>query len=315
MDVKHLQAAHRAMLVSRAIEHYCVEKTPHWYAGLGEEATVVGTFMSLARDDFAAPHYRGSLVIGWLRGRPLADVLGAVTQRSGSPTLGRLYGSFAGALELGVMPCVTMVLGPNLAVAAGAALAFKGRGESRVALASMGDGTAGTGDFHETLNMAASMKVPCVFVCQNNQFSISTSTRSMLACESIADWAGRYGMPSEQVDGNDVEAVHGAVSAAVARARAGEGPSFVESLTYRHTGHFAADPAAYRSAEEHEAWMERDPIARAEARLRELGVAEDELARVREDVAVELRRAAEELERRPPLTAEDLEREEAPVHA
>ena len=314
MNVEDLQAAHRAMLVSRGIERFCIEKTPHWYAGLGEEATVVGTFMSLARDDFAAPHYRGSLVIGWLRGRPLADVLACVHQRQGSPTLGRLYGSFAGALELGVMPYVTMVLGPNIAVATGAALAFQSRGESRVALASMGDGTTGTGDFHESLNMAASMKVPCIFVCQNNQFSISTSTRSMLACDTIADWASRYGMPSERIDGNDVEAVHDAVSAAVARARAGEGPSFIESLTYRHTGHFASDPAVYRSAELHEEWMERDPIARAEARLREQGIAEDLLARVREEVADELRRAAEELEARPPLTAEDLEREEAHVH-
>jgi len=314
MNVEDLQAAHRAMLVSRGIERYCVEKTPHWYAGLGEEATVVGTFMSLTREDFASPHYRGSLVIGWLRGRPLADVLACVNQRQGSPTLGRLYGSFAGALDYGVMPYVTMVLGPNLAVAAGAALAFQRRGESRVALASMGDGTTGTGDFHETLNMAASMRVPCVFVCQNNQFSISTSTRSMLACETIADWASRYGMPAERIDGNDVEAVHGAVSAAVARARAGGGPSFVEALTYRHTGHFAADPAVYRSAEEHATWMERDPIARAEARLRELGVADEALARVREQVAEELRGAAEELDARPPLTAADLEREEAPVH-
>lgn len=314
MNVEGLQAAYRAMLVSRGIERFCIEKTPHWYAGLGEEATVVGTFMSLERDDFAAPHYRGSLVITWLRGRPLVEVLACVNQRKGSPTHGRLYGSFVGGLELGVMPYITMVLGPNVAVAAGAALAFQRRGEPRVALASMGDGTTGTGDFHESLNMAASLNLPCVFVCQNNQFSISTSTRSMLACESIADWASRYGMPAEQVDGNDVEAVHGAVSAAVERARAGDGPSFVEALTYRHTGHFASDPAVYRSPEEHDSWMARDPLARAEARLREQGVAEETLARVREEVAEELRSAAEELEQRPPLTAEDLEREEAPAH-
>src|SRR4051794_5903907 len=133
MNVDELRRAHRAMLVSRAIERFCVEKTPHWYAGLGEEATVVGTFIGLEPDDFTAPHYRGSLVIPWLRGRPLAEVLGCVVQRRTSPTLGRLYGAFAGGLERGVMPYVTMVLGPNLGVAAGAALAFQRRGERRVA--------------------------------------------------------------------------------------------------------------------------------------------------------------------------------------
>jgi acetoin:2,6-dichlorophenolindophenol oxidoreductase subunit alpha len=315
MNHEQLVAAHRAMLLSRSIERWCIEQSPHWYAGIGEEAVVVGAFSALAAEDFAAPHYRGALVIPWLRGRPLEDVLGCVAQHRGSPTRGRLYGAFVGALELGVMPYVTMVLGPNLAVAAGAALAFRQRGEARVALATLGDGTAGTGDFHESLNLAASLALPCVFVCQNNQFSISTSTRATLAGESIADWAARYGMPSRQIDGNDVQAVHAAVGEAVAAARGGEGPSFVEALTYRQTGHFGGDPAAYRAREQHAAWVARDPIARAAAALRAQGVEQAQLDRVAEEVAAEMRRAAELVARGEPLTAADLGAEEVPAHA
>jgi TPP-dependent pyruvate/acetoin dehydrogenase alpha subunit len=314
MNRKDMEAAHRAMATSREIERYCLAKSPHWYAGVGEEATVVGTYLGLERHDFAAPHYRGALVIPWLRGRPLRDVLGCVVQRRSSPTLGRLYGSFAGGLEWGVMPYVTMVLGPNLGVATGAALAFKQRGERRVAVASMGDGTSGTGDFHEALNMAAAMRLPCVFVCQNNQFSISTSTATSLAGESISDWAARYGMPSRRVDGNDVEAVFDAVAEAVGAARGGAGPSFVEALTYRQTGHFGADPAAYRSAELHREWSGRDPIVRVEAALRERGMTAAELERVTDAVAAELAAAAQALELEPPLCPDDLEREEAMVH-
>jgi pyruvate dehydrogenase E1 component alpha subunit len=314
MNLEELTAAHRAMLLSRGIERFCIEKSPHWYAGIGEEAVVVGTFSALEPEDFAAPHYRGALIIPWLRGRPLEDVLACVAQHRGSPTGGRLYGSFAGALELGVMPYVTMVLGPNLSVAAGAALAYRTRGEQRVALATHGDGTAGTGDFHESLNLAASLELPCVFVCQNNQFSISTSTRATLAGESVADWASRYGMPSRQIDGNDVEAVHTAVGEAVAAARAGEGPSFIEALTYRQTGHFGGDPAVYRSAEQHAEGIARDPIARAEAQLRERGVSDEQLAHAAEEVAADLRRAAEIVEQAPPLTAADLGLDEVIAH-
>jgi TPP-dependent pyruvate/acetoin dehydrogenase alpha subunit len=314
MDLAQLKAAHRAMVVSREIEHFCIEKSPHWYASIGEEATVVGTFLALNDDDLAVPHYRGGLIVPWLRGRPLIDVLSCVVQRSGSPTLGRLSGSFVGGLELGVVPCVTPVLGPNLGVAVGAALAYTYRSEDRVVVVSMGDGTVAIGDFHESLNLAATLNVPCVFVCQNNQFSISTSTATSLSCVSIADWASRYKMPARQIDGNDIEVVHDAVSVAVATARAGGGPSFIEALTYRQTGHFGGDPATYRSTEQHEAWMARDPIRHAERRLCERGSDERSLAAIREQVGFELRSAADELEQRPALTPDDLSRELERAH-
>jgi TPP-dependent pyruvate/acetoin dehydrogenase alpha subunit len=206
------------------------------------------------------------------------------------------------------MPYVTMVLGPNLGVAAGCALAFRSRGEQRVAVATLGDGTAGTGDFHESLNLAASLSLPVVFVCQNNQFSISTPARAALAGGSVAGWAERYGMPAEAIDGNDVEAVRAAVGGAVERARAGGGPAFVEALTYRRTGHFGADPAAYRDAGELREWEARDPIARAEAAL---GVPLEEVwERARAEVAEAAREAGEQ----PPLTVADLGLEDVYAH-
>jgi TPP-dependent pyruvate/acetoin dehydrogenase alpha subunit len=226
---------HRAMVLSRTIELYAIDLSPHWYPSVGEEAVVVGTFSGLAEGDMAVPHYRGALIVPWLRGRPLRDVMACLVQRRTSPTAGRLYGSFTGALDLGVMPYVTMVLGPNLGVATGCALAFRCRGEPRVAVATLGDGTAGTGDFHESLNLAASLSLPVVFVCQNNGWSISTPADSALAGRSVAEWAERYGMPASQVDGNDVMAVREAVGAAVEHARTGRGPSFVEARTYRRT--------------------------------------------------------------------------------
>jgi TPP-dependent pyruvate/acetoin dehydrogenase alpha subunit len=306
VDTVELKAAFEAMVVAREIETFCCAKSPHWYAGIGEEAVPIGTFGALAPDDFVAPHYRAALIVPWLRGRPLREVLGCVVQRRSSPTLGRLYGGFAGGIELGVLPYVTMVLGPNLGVAAGAALAFRTRGESRVAVATLGDGTTGTGDFHESLNLAATLSLPCVFVCQNNQFSISTPTCKTVAGGSIAGWAGRYGIEAKQVDGNDIEAVREAVGSIVDRARAGGGPGFVEALTYRRTGHFVADPAAYRSDEESQAWRARDPIERARTTLLSRGIDEASLDAVVGEAQASVAEAAAALNAQPELTAEDL---------
>ncbi len=305
-DVAQLRQWYRAMVHSREIELYCTRLSPHWYPSIGEEATIVGTFSMLAPGDVAAPHYRGGLVIPWLRGRPLADVLACVHPSQESPTRGRLFGSFCGDIERGIVPYVTMVLGPSLSIGVGMALTFKLRGEARVAVVSFGDGTAGTGDFHEALNLASTQDVPVVFVAQNNQYSISTSAANGLACESIADWAAGYRMPAARVDGNDVVAVAGAVGAAIARARAGGGPSFIEASTYRLTGHFIADPAPYMPAEELAARKRRDPILRMEERLLACGMSLAELDAQRAEIAAAVEAAGKEAAARAALTAAEL---------
>src|SRR5581483_3028240 len=121
MDIDTVRELHRAMVLSRQIETFCMAQSGHWYPAIGEEATVVGTFAGLRQDDMAAPHYRGALIVPWLRGSPLKDIIGCIVQRRGSRTGGRLYGGFTGDMERGVFPFITMVLGPNLSVATGMA--------------------------------------------------------------------------------------------------------------------------------------------------------------------------------------------------
>ncbi|MEK7300216.1 MAG: thiamine pyrophosphate-dependent dehydrogenase E1 component subunit alpha, partial [Nitrospirota bacterium] len=162
-----------------------------------------------------------------------------------------------------------------LPVAAGVALAFKIRGESRGAFAGTGDGGTSRGDFHEALNFAAVRKLPVVFFCNNNQYAYSTPQRLQMAIHDVVDRAKAYGMPGEIVDGNDVAAVYLASKRAIARARAGEGPTFLEFKTMRMHGHSEHDPAKYVPAELLEAWKKKDPILKAEQLLIQFGYGDE----------------------------------------
>ena len=305
-SLEELLGLHRAMVVSREIERACIAKSGHWYPSLGEEGVIVGTFSQLRPEDAPVPHYRGALVVPWLRGRDLVQVMGCVTPSTTSPTRGRMYGGFAGGMEYGVMPFITNVLGPNIAVATGMALSFKIRSEPRVAVVTFGDGTAGTGEFHESLNMGAAMGVPIVYVCQNNGYSISTDTGRTLAGKSVADWASRYGMPTALVDGNDVLAVAEAVGAFAERARMGGGPAFIEAKTLRQGGHFGADPGSYMPPDHARAAEEGDPIRRLEQVLRQHGCEDSVINEVWSEVAVELAEAVAAADAQPALTGRDL---------
>ena len=314
-SLQELLTLHRAMVVSRGIERACIEKSGHWYPSLGEEAVIIGSFSGLRREDAAVPHYRGALVVPWLRGRTLTQVMGCVTPSRTSPTRGRMYGGFAGGMEFGVMPFITNVLGPNIAVATGMALAFKLRSEPRVAVVTFGDGTASTGEFHESLNMGAALGAPVIYVCQNNGYSISTDTKRTLAGKTVADWASRYGMPTALVDGNDVLAVVEAVGNFVERARAGGGPALVEAKTLRRGGHFGADPGAYMSQEHTRAAEGSDPIQRLEQVMRVHGCTGSQIEAVWAEVAAELAQAVAAANTQPALTAQDLGLDEVFEHA
>jgi TPP-dependent pyruvate/acetoin dehydrogenase alpha subunit len=134
-------------------------------------------------------------------------------------------------------------------------------------VAFLGDGAANQGAVHEGLNLAAVWKLPVIFVCENNQYAVSMPSSKAFAIQHIADRAAGYGMPGVTLDGNDVIAVYEGAGEAVSRARAGEGPSFIECLTYRHKGHSRFEPAAYRPNEELQEWLAKDPVACFEARL------------------------------------------------
>jgi pyruvate dehydrogenase E1 component alpha subunit len=165
------------------------------------------------------------------------------------------------------------IVGAHLPIALGAAWSAQYRKSGQVAVCFFGDGTTNIGAFHEALNMAAVWKAPVVFVCENNQYMEYTPIADVTAvARPAADRASAYGLEPIVVDGNDVDAVHEVARRAVDRARAGDGPSLIEALTYRHGGHSRADPGKYRPDEEVAAWKARDPLPTYRARLLELGV-------------------------------------------
>jgi TPP-dependent pyruvate/acetoin dehydrogenase alpha subunit len=168
-------------------------------------------------------------------------------------------------------------VGGGIPIAVGAAIGARVKKEDRVTLCFFGDGASNTGSFHESLNLAAVLRLPVVFVCENNRWAVSTPVCYSLPVENVADRAASYGMPGAVADGSDPLAVYEAVREAAARARRGEGPTLVEAKTYRWEGHFRGDPETYRSREEVNDWRQnRDPLRLFAARLKEEGIAGDE---------------------------------------
>ena len=164
------------------------------------------------------------------------------------------------------------IVGGGLPIAVGAALALQQEARPNVVVCFFGDGANNEGAFHESLNMAAIWKLPVVFVCENNQYGMSTSTERSTAVKRISQRAVAYDMPGVTVDGNEFAAVAQAAADAVDRARSGQGPSLLECLTYRHRGHSKSDRNRYRTKEEIESWIARDPIGRFEQTLLDLSL-------------------------------------------
>ena len=172
---------------------------------------------------------------------------------------------------------------------------------SDVAVCFFGDGTTNIGAFHEALNFAVVWKLPAIFVCENNLYMEYTPIGEVTAVEHpAADRAAAYGLPRIIVDGNDADEVYRAALAAYAKARAGEGPSLIECMTYRHSGHSRADPAKYRPHGELEKWKERDPLIIYRARLKQFGVADDIIAGIDADVKRRVDEATESCKAAPP---------------
>ena len=186
------------------------------------------------------------------------------------------------------------IVGGGLAIAVGAAYAGNLQRRGSVVLAFFGDGASNEGSFHESLNLAAVLAAPVVFICENNQWALSTPVTAAMRAETIASRADAYGMPGEQVDGNDVLAVQSAVSQAVARARNGEGPSLVEAKSYRMTPHSAFASTDNRAPEELQLWATRDPIKRfARHLVSEFGCRQDDLDHLAQNAEAEVADAIE----------------------
>jgi pyruvate dehydrogenase E1 component alpha subunit len=240
------------------------------YVGRGQEAIATGACIGLRKSDVICPSHR-DMAAFLIRGMSLRTILAQYMGRKTGATRGRDANMHMGDLKLNIIPFISM-LGDHVPVAAGAALAFKARGEDNVAVCFFGDGATSRGDWHEGVNMASVLKLPVVYICNNNQYAYSTPLDRQMAVENVADRADAYGMPGEIVDGNDVLAVWDAAERAVARARNGQGPSLIECKTFRLTGHSAHDDASYVPQELMAYWEERCPIRRFERVLVETGV-------------------------------------------
>jgi TPP-dependent pyruvate/acetoin dehydrogenase alpha subunit len=179
----------------------------------------------------------------------------------------------------------------GIPIAVGAALSARLSKNQRVAITFFGDGATNQGVFHEALNMAALWKLPCIFFCENNLYAEMTPIGKEASVEHLADRGAAYGMRGVVADGNDVEAVYQATAEAAARARAGEGPTFIEALTYRLAGHMYGDPQNYKPKDEFDAWRRRDPLILARQKLEERGVKPAAIERLQQEVDAEIEEA------------------------
>lgn len=263
-----------------------------YHPGRGQEAVAVGACAALRPDDYIMYDHRGC---GHLiaKGLPLVklfgDFLGTVAGATRGLGAGIVHVAWP---ELGILG-QSGTLGGCFPIAAGAALSAKYRGTDQVVLCFFGEGTGNRGTFHEAANAAALWKLPVIWLCENNQYAISTHVSASTSVENVADRAAAYGMPWRVVDGMDSVAVYAATAEAVSRARGGAGPSLIEAKTYRFRGHFVGDPEPYRAPEEVAAWKRRDPITTLGARLLAEGIAtEQALEAIRLSVQREVDEAA-----------------------
>ena len=276
---------------------------------IGEEAVAVGACAALRDDDYITGNHRS-------HGHPISK--GGDVRRAMAELLGKATGYCKGKggsmhladFDIGILG-ESGIVASALPVAVGAAMGSKMQGNDRVVVAFFGDGASNQGACHEAMNLAAIWKLPVIFLCENNQYAVTTSFRDSVAVENISDRAAAYDMPGVLVDGQDVLAMYEATVQAVERGRAGLGPTLVEARTYRFEDHseglarIIREP--YRTDEEVDRWRLRDPIVLHSRWLTEQGIAtQDEIEEVRQDVADTIAEALQFARESPYPEVEDL---------
>ncbi|HWQ77104.1 MAG TPA: thiamine pyrophosphate-dependent dehydrogenase E1 component subunit alpha [Syntrophomonas sp.] len=241
---------------------------------LGEEAVATGVCANLTDADYITSTHRGHghvIAKGGKLELMMAELMGKAT----GYCKGKGGSMHIADVNLGILGA-NGIVGAGQPISAGAAFACKYNKTDNVTVCFFGDGASNRGTFHEAMNLASALKLPLVYICENNQFGISCHTSwSMNICD-VADRAAAYGIPGVIVDGNDVVAVYEAAGEAIKRARNGEGPSIVECKTWKHRGHFEGDPATYKDPKDQAAWLLRDPIPNTEKQLIEMKYATKE---------------------------------------
>jgi len=287
---------YRQMLLIRRVEEesaraYAMGKIGgflHLY--IGQEAVAVGSIAALRPDDYIVGTYRDhgiAIAKGMSAKAVMAEMYGKVTGCS-KGLGGSMHFFDAETNMLGGHA----IVGSHLPLAAGVAFASKYRNDGRVTLCYFGDGSVSIGDFHEALSLAALWKLPVVFICENNEYSMGTPLSRTMSVEDVSLKALAYGMARDRFVVTDVLQVKERIGEAVARAREESAPTLVECRTYRFRGHSMSDPGKYRTAAELEERKKQDPLLRAHAELEEAGFAE-KLAAIEEDVEREVREAIE----------------------
>lgn len=234
--------------------------TIHQYIGM--EACAVGVCSALKKGDIIGSTHRphGHAIA---RGIPSREIMAELYGKTTGCCKGKGGSMHIGDIKKGMLPAIAIV-GGNIPVVVGMALAFKLKGEDRVAVSFFGDGASNEGAFHEALNMASIYEVPAVFVCENNLYGASTSIKKTLKIENISDRASSYGMKGVIADGMDVLDVYDKANRAINDARTGKGPTLLELKTFRYCGHSRRDPSNYIPKEEKNYWKEKDPIVKFE---------------------------------------------------
>ena len=317
--VKELPRDKLAWMLARMCEtRYFEEKAEELYIrglvhgtmhlSIGMEASPVGSIAALQPDDLIIHHHRGhghTIAKGADITLMMAEFLGKepgyCRGRGGSMHIADIPGGNLGA---------TGVVASGIPTAVGIALALQMRRSDKVLLSFFGDGATNLGEFHESLNMASVWNLPVVFICDNNQYGMSAAINKVTNIDRLSIRATSYGIPGVTVDGNDVLAVYQAVEAGINRARAGEGPSFIENRTYRWRGHSKSDRNLYRTPEEIEEWKQRCPIERFKRVLIEAEVmTAEETEAIDRQAKATIDRAAEEAITMPEPSPENMEDE------
>jgi TPP-dependent pyruvate/acetoin dehydrogenase alpha subunit len=230
------------------------------HLGIGQEGCAVGVVAGIEKDDLMMSNHRGHchcIAKGADLGRMMAEMMGKATGfckgMGGSLHVVDIEGGNYGA---------NGIVGAAIPISTGIAFAVKREGSPKVVVDFFGDGASNSGTFHESLNMAALWNLPIIYVCENNQYAMSTPTEKAVSVPDIADRAAGYGIPGKVVDGNDVLEVMNNVKKAAKRAREGKGPMLLELKTYRWSGHSRNDDLIYRTREEEDEWKTKDPIKR-----------------------------------------------------
>ena len=282
-------ALYRQMVLLRHFDDMCLQLKMKglimngFHPYTGEEAVAVGVCSALNADDVVISTHRP-------QGHSLAK--GSTTRQIFCEMLGRRGGvsqGIGGPMQWIDTPnnflCGSIV-GSGITVATGVALAMQREGKGRVCTCFFGDGASNTGSFHEGLNLAAIWKLPVVYICENNQYGEAMPVREFVSAHPISRRAVAYGLEEITVDGNDVEAVAEAAEKGVEQCRSGDGPVFIEAVTYRTRGHYGGDPEhLYRTKEEVQSWRERCPIKRVHRRLLQDGVDKSALADMETEIA------------------------------